>query len=230
MATGRRLQYMWADRAGGGGEPQSLPLPGLLPDRQETEVPRGCRDLPKVTPASGREPRSGCCHHGLRRWVPSNLGSGKPSCCEHLVTNHFLIVFSSSWMISLGSIPRSGRPGSPGRRGAVALPSGGCSEQSQFAVSPKTGSPVRPGQPWGLRLSANLGESLQPLGTSVSSSIHPGGAQRVEGFEAPPGLSCLHMLEPSPRGHGDSGHDGEGAGPTGEPWKPTAGWAFLPAP
>lgn len=145
MATGRRLQYVWADRAGGGGEPQSLPLPGLLPDRQETEVPRGCRDLPKVTPASGREPRSGCCHHGLRHWVPSNLGSGRPSCCEHLVTNHCLIVFSSSWMISLGSVPRSGRPGSPGRRGAVALPSGGCSEQSQFTVSPKTGSPVRPG-------------------------------------------------------------------------------------
>ena len=74
---------------------------------------------------------------------------------------------------------------------------------------------------------ANLGESLQPLGTSVSFCLRE--VQEVGGFEGSLALSCLHTLESSPRGLGDSGHHGEGAWPTRWPRTPTSGWASLPA-
>lgn len=40
----------------GSGDPQSLPFPGLLPEREETEVPRSWRDLPRSHLPVGRSP------------------------------------------------------------------------------------------------------------------------------------------------------------------------------
>lgn len=44
------------------------------------------------------------------------FGSPRLSYCEYVGANNFLIFFSSSWTVSLGSIPWSGTPA--GRRGA----------------------------------------------------------------------------------------------------------------
>lgn len=103
MATGRSPQHVWVDRARVTLK-ACLSLGSSQTDRRETEVPRGLEGLAKVTLASGQEPRPGLLSPRLGLWVLSRLGSCRPGCCEHLVTNHFLI-FLFLLDDSLGSVP-----------------------------------------------------------------------------------------------------------------------------
>lgn len=59
------------------------------------------------------------------------------------------------------------------------------------------------------RAGVTLGKCLQPLGTSVSSSIHLGGAQGVAALEGPP--EAARPTRDERPGGGGAHHHGEGA-------------------
>lgn len=153
-------------------DPQRLPAP---PCGRGQGGPRGCGTCPSDTcqragkagvnpglAAATKVSDAGC--------LPA-FGSRRLSCCEHLGTNWFLIFFSSSWTVSLGSLARGGAPGSAGRPGCWHL-----------AVLSREGPSLPAAKP-GLELTAlPVWASAPALGTAVHSSVIQEGGSGAGGF------------------------------------------------